>query len=169
MSEPRKLLDQVFDPPEEEWVALSPNYYKLKRLRILTTYGFEAIAIGILLYLTTLWWISLIAVTLIAIWTLFRYLRMPRWAASWGYAERENDLFIRHGLFLRELLIVPYGRMQVIEINSGPFERHYGLASVKLVTASASTDAVIPGLEAKAAAALRERLASHGEAQAAGL
>jgi len=54
-------------------------------------------------------------------------------------------------------------------VNAGPLDRRFGLASVQLHTASASTDARIPGLDPEEAARLRDRLASRGEARAAGL
>jgi hypothetical protein len=88
---------------------------------------------------------------------------------SWAYAEREDDLLVRRGVLFARLTVVPYGRMQFIDVTAGPLERLFGLASVRLHTAAAATDARIPGLESKEAARLRDRLAELGEAQAAGL
>jgi membrane protein YdbS with pleckstrin-like domain len=88
---------------------------------------------------------------------------------SWGYAEREDDLLVRRGVMFTRLSVVPYGRMQFIDVTAGPLERLLGLASVRLHTAAAATDARIPGLEREEAARLRDRLAELGEAQAAGL
>jgi len=67
------------------------------------------------------------------------------------------------------LSVVPYGRMQFIDVTAGPLERAFGLATVRLHTAAAATDARIPGLEREEAARLRDSLAELGEAQAAGL
>jgi uncharacterized protein len=96
------------------------------------------------------------------------------WAAgrryrAWGYSEREDDLLVRRGVMFTRLSVVPYGRMQFIDVTAGPFERAFGLATVRLHTASAATDARIPGLAREEAARLRDRLAELGEAQAAGL
>jgi membrane protein YdbS with pleckstrin-like domain len=88
---------------------------------------------------------------------------------SWGYAEREDDLLIRQGFLFRRLSVVPYGRMQFVDVTAGPVERMYGLATVKLHTAAAATDAKLPGLASAEAERLRDRLASLGEAQASGL
>jgi uncharacterized protein len=88
---------------------------------------------------------------------------------SWGYAEREDDLLVRRGVMFARLSVVPYGRMQFIDVTAGPLERAFGLATVRLHTAAAATDARIPGLERAEAARLRDRLAELGEAQAAGL
>jgi uncharacterized protein len=88
---------------------------------------------------------------------------------SWGYAEREDDLLVRRGVMFARLSVVPYGRMQFIDVSAGPLERIFGLATVRLHTAATATDARIPGLERDEAARLRDRLAELGEAQAAGL
>jgi membrane protein YdbS with pleckstrin-like domain len=88
---------------------------------------------------------------------------------SWGYAEREEDLLVRRGVMFARLSVVPYGRMQFIDVTAGPLERAFGLATVRLHTAAARTDARIPGLEREEAARLRDSLAELGEAQAAGL
>jgi membrane protein YdbS with pleckstrin-like domain len=88
---------------------------------------------------------------------------------AWAYSERGDDLLVRRGLLVRRLSVVPYGRMQLIEVTAGPIDRIFGLATVQLHTASASTDARIPGLPTAEAQRLRDRLAALGEATAAGL
>jgi membrane protein YdbS with pleckstrin-like domain len=70
---------------------------------------------------------------------------------------------------VRRLSVVPYGRMQFVDVTAGPIERAFGLATVRLHTAAASTDARIPGLEQGEASRLRDQLARLGEADAAGL
>jgi membrane protein YdbS with pleckstrin-like domain len=88
---------------------------------------------------------------------------------AWGYLERDEDLLVRRGVLVQRLTVVPYGRMQLVEVTAGVLERLYGLSTVKLHTAAASSDARIPGLEPEEAARLRDRLAALGEARAAGL
>ncbi|NLU75448.1 PH domain-containing protein [Streptomyces sp. HNM0575] len=88
---------------------------------------------------------------------------------SWRYAERADDLLISRGVLWRELTVVPYGRMQLVEVTSGPLERRYGLARVQLHTAAATTDAAIPGLVPAEAERLRDRLTELGGARSAGL
>ena len=94
---------------------------------------------------------------------------IPRVVASWRYAERDQDLLVSHGRLRRRLSVVPYGRMQVIEVSSNPISQWLGIATVSLVTASAATDARIPGIPAEVAQELRDRLAAKGEAAVAGL
>lgn len=88
---------------------------------------------------------------------------------AWGYAEREDDLVVRRGLLFRNVSVVPYGRMQFIDVAAGPVDRLFGLATVQLHTAAAASDARIPGLRLADAQRLRDRLAGLGEARATGL
>jgi hypothetical protein len=88
---------------------------------------------------------------------------------AWGYAERAEDLLVRRGVMVRRLSVVPYGRMQFVDVVAGPLERRWGLATVRLHTAAAASDARVPGLPAAEAERLRDRLAMLGESRAAGL
>jgi uncharacterized protein len=94
---------------------------------------------------------------------------LARRVAAWGYAERREDLMVRRGVLIRRESVVPYGRMQFIDVTAGPVERSLGLATVRMHTAAAASDARIPGLEQQTAAKLRDQLSALGEAQAAGL
>jgi hypothetical protein len=107
---------------------------------------------------------SAVLVLVVVAWTLLR----GRYR-SWGYLERADDLVVRHGLLFRQVTVVPYGRMQFIDVSAGPIDRIFGLATVQLHTAAAASDARIPGLAQQEADRLRDRLASLGEAQATGL
>jgi len=135
---------------------------------MLWTLGLVAVVAGIGWWLVD-WWVAAMAVGLGAVavgWGLWLIDR--NWRA-WGYAEREDDLLVTHGVLFRKLTVVPYGRMQFVDVQSGPLERRLGLATVQLHTASPASDARIPGLPPDEAARLRDRLAALGEAQAAGL
>jgi membrane protein YdbS with pleckstrin-like domain len=110
----------------------------------------------------------LVAGAAIAI-ALLRAIIVVRSVRAWGYAERDDDLLVRHGLFLRKLSIVPYARMQFVDVTAGPMERMFGLATVTMHTAAAASDARIPGLPSAEAARLRDRLSSLGESRSEGL
>jgi membrane protein YdbS with pleckstrin-like domain len=94
---------------------------------------------------------------------------LARRVAAWGYAERGDDLMVRRGVLIRRQSVIPYGRMQFIDVTAGPVERTLGLATLRMHTAAAASDARIPGLDQAQAAKLRDQLALLGEAQAAGL
>jgi membrane protein YdbS with pleckstrin-like domain len=88
---------------------------------------------------------------------------------AWRYQERHEDLVVARGVLVRRLSVVPYGRMQFVEVTAGPVERLFKLSTVKLHTAAAASDARIPGLERQESTRLRDRLTELGESKAAGM
>ncbi|RKG93292.1 hypothetical protein D7V97_40095 [Corallococcus sp. CA053C] len=77
----------------------------------------------------------------------------------WGWALREHDLVISHGVLLRQVVSIPAGRIQHVDVHQGPIERSLGLARLQVFTAAGSgADGEIPGLTRETADALRERL-----------
>ncbi|MEA4945309.1 MAG: PH domain-containing protein [Propionicimonas sp.] len=112
------------------------------------------------------WWAPLAAAIIGLSWLTWRVVRGWRWTRAFGYAEREHDLVIRTGLWNRRLSVIPYSRMQAVQVHSGPIDRLWGLAKVSLVTASVESHAAIPGLSAADATTLRDRLIRAGESQA---
>jgi len=88
---------------------------------------------------------------------------------AWRYQERHEDLVVARGVLVERLSVVPYGRMQFVEVTAGPIERLFKLSTVKLHTAAAASDARIPGLENTESARLRDRLTELGESKAAGM
>lgn len=114
-------------------------------------------------------WLAWSAFGIVLLAVVWRLLLIPRQVRAIGFAERAEDLLIRKGIFFRRLLVVPYGRMQYVDVAAGPLERWLGLATLKLHTAAPGTNALIPGLPAAEAARLREQLSALGESQLAGL
>jgi membrane protein YdbS with pleckstrin-like domain len=153
---------------EPGWTALPGGLLSLRRLLLVLWLGAAALAAGILLgVLAGPAWAAFAALPLALLgwgWVL-----LGRNWRSWRYAERADDLLISRGVLWREETVVPYGRMQLVEVTSGPLERRFGLASVQLHTAAAATDAKIPGLLPGEAERLRDRLTELGEARSAGL
>ncbi len=139
------------------------------RLTVLAIWMVPLIAAGALLAALTgvagLWAIPA-AFLLLSLWIAWL---VPRQVRAMGYAEREDDLLIRRGIMFRSLVVVPYGRMQYVDVSAGPLDRRFGIAKVQLHTAATTTNATIAGLPPAEAARLRERLASRGEARLAGL
>ena len=106
------------------------------------------------------------AVALSIVW---EFMLIPRQVRAIGYAERDNDLLIRGGIMFHRILVVPYGRMQYVDVTMGPLERMLGLSTIHLHTASPGTNAQLNGLPVAEAARLREQLSALGEAKLAGL
>jgi membrane protein YdbS with pleckstrin-like domain len=155
-------------PDDVAWRRVSPKLFWLELLSYLTSVAIAAAACLIAWLTFGAWQIWLVA-AVVALLTLVRLAFLPRNLRSWGYAERADDLLVRHGLLYRRLSIVPYGRMQFVDVTAGPVERLFGLATVQLHTAAAASDAKIPGLAPAEATRLRDRLAALGEARAEGL
>jgi len=114
-------------------------------------------------------WHGLLAAAVVVALGLAAEVFVRRRVRAWAYAEREDDLLVRRGVLFSRLSVVPYGRMQFIDVTAGPVERSFGLATVRMHTAAAASDARIPGLARDEAARVRDRLTELGEAQAAGI
>ncbi|MGJ5754215.1 hypothetical protein FB563_2371 [Streptomyces puniciscabiei] len=153
---------------ELEWRGLRPALMRLRRLLVVGWTAALAIVTGLLLgLLVGPAWAAFALVPVVGAAWCWRL--VGRNWRSWRYAERADDLLISRGVLWREETVVPYGRMQLVEVTSGPLERRFGLATVQLHTAAAATDATIPGLDPAEAERLRDRLTELGEARSAGL
>ncbi|MBC3760443.1 PH domain-containing protein [Quadrisphaera oryzae] len=161
-------MSTPFDLPGVEWTPVSDRLVLGRRLVASAgvALGLALVVAGAVL-LWSPWWLAAAAVLLaLEGWQWWLAGRQVR---AIGYAEREEDLLVRRGILFRSLAVVPYGRMQYVDVSAGPLERWLGIATVQLHTASASSDATIPGLRPEEAARLRDRLSRRGEARLAGL
>ncbi len=89
-------------------------------------------------------WISTSIVILIFVW----YFAMSRRTYySRSYAVRQKDILYKKGLLFRSTTVIPFNRIQHLEVVSGPVDRFYDLASLKIYTAGGvQSDLSIPGL-----------------------
>ena len=163
-------MDDLFAPPGTPWQPVSPALGRLRRLLLV---GWAVVAAVAVVTLATVFsppsWLVVALLALLVVGAVAGWVLVGRNARWWGYAEREDELYVKHGALLRRLVVVPYGRMQYVDVQAGPLEQLFKVASVHLHTASPGTSARIPGLPAAEAARLRDRLTSLGESQAAGL
>ena len=114
-------------------------------------------------------WVPALVAGVAAVVFVWAWWLIGRRVRSYGYCERPDDLIVTSGILFRRLVIVPYGRMQLVDVTAGPIDRWLGITTVQLHTAAATSDAAIPGLPPDEAAALRDRLAAVGEDRSAGL
>lgn len=77
---------------------------------------------------------------------------------SWRYLVGPDGLELRHGVVVRRISLIPYHRIQQIDVRRGLIERSLGLSTLVLRTAAATSDATIPGLSEDVAAPLRMEL-----------
>lgn len=161
--------ERVTDPADGNWRRPAVALLQVRRVEVLLAVGLPgataavivgAVAGGVPALAVVLAASALTGLALVSV--------RRRWLA-WGYAERADDLLVRRGVLVRRTSVVPYGRMQYVDVSAGPVDRRLGLARVTLHTAAAASDASIPGLPLAEANRLRDRLAALGEARAAGL
>lgn len=161
---------ELFASPTGQWTRVSPSLATILRITLTIPLALLA-AIGLLVaaLVPAFWWIpGLVAAVFAAMaaWTFFWASRRQR---AWGYAENHEDLLVTSGVMFKRLVAVPYGRMQFVDVQAGPLQRAFGVATVTLHTASAETTADIPGLPSAEATRLRNRLTELGESRGAGV
>ncbi|HEX6921294.1 MAG TPA: PH domain-containing protein [Actinomycetes bacterium] len=160
---------EPFAPAGEPWVRVSRRLVTLRRL-VLVAVAVPVAAAGVAVTASVAPpWVPVVVGLLAVAALAWGWVLVGRAVGAWGYAERDEDLLVTRGILLRQLVVVPYGRMQFVDVTAGPLDRRFGLATVQLHTAAAATDARIPGLVPAEAARLRDRLAARGEAGSAGL
>ncbi|AGS34092.1 hypothetical protein B841_03045 [Corynebacterium maris DSM 45190] len=112
------------------------------------------------------WWLSVAFFAVVLAWALWL---IPARVRRIGWRETDDELLITKGRLWHTLTVVPYGRIQFVDVTAGPIERVFGLKRLKLHTASATSDATVPGLLADDADALRERLTVQARERMSGL
>lgn len=155
---------------EAGWTPVSPKLITARRITLALVY-IIVVGVAVALFLipdVPLWAAGVTAAVAVVTFAWLWWL-IGRRVRSYGYAERGDDLLVASGILFRRLVIVPYGRMQLVDVQAGPIDRALGVTTVQLHTAAATTDAAIPGLLPDDAAALRDRLAARGEQRSTGL
>ncbi|MEV4465839.1 PH domain-containing protein [Micromonospora echinofusca] len=155
-------------PDTVRWQRISSDQIWVELIRLAVVLIVLALGLSVAWAVSGSWFLGA-AVGLVLLFGGLRSVAIVRAVRAWGYAEREDDLLVRHGLLVRRLSIVPYSRMQFVDVSAGPLERAFGLATVQLHTAAAATDARVPGLRPAEASRLRDRLTALGEDRAEGL
>lgn len=165
---PQVPAPDVFAAPDgQEWVRVSPALARMRRALVAVAAVAAAVVVVIVASASSLAGVILAVVGVVAV--AWSWLAVGRNLRSWGYLERADDLVVTHGALFRTLTVVPYGRMQLVDVAAGPIERAFGIVHVKLHTAAATTDARVCGLTPDVADRLRDRLTELGEARASGL
>jgi membrane protein YdbS with pleckstrin-like domain len=85
--------------------------------------------------------------------------RYSRVKIAWhfrGYHLAAEELYLRTGLLTCTLTVLPYARIQEVNVSSGPIQRRYALATVTITTAAGSD--AITDVDPDTAQHLRDRL-----------
>lgn len=163
-------LSAAFAPPAGmSWKRVAPALAWYRRIVI----GVLCLLVGgggaLLLFFWTSWpwavaWAALVLVVLVTGWILAGLFRR-----SWGYAEASEELYLTYGVFVRQLVVVPYGRMQVVDVTADLLEQALGIATVRVRTAASTADTRVVALPLIEAVRMRDRLAARSESFSTGL
>ncbi|MDO5617928.1 PH domain-containing protein [Kocuria sp.] len=153
-----------------QWQGISPRFIPLTWINEVITVIFLLAITGWPVVLKLLgpfsgasWWWLLPLPGLVLLIFVINMLLTPRRVRAHCYREDADEFLVRRGLIYRRLVVVPYGRMQYVDVNSGPLMRAFGLAEITLHTASPQTNTKLPGVSAEEANRLREHLTERGE------
>lgn len=157
-----------------EFTPVDPRYRKVVNIYIVITALCLVMPALIFATVSTFVWGSIatwilwgvtVAGILLTVWAAWI---MRRQVGALGYSEGAEEP-VRRGVMFKNVVVVPYGRMQQVNVSAGPILGHYGLASVELVTASPSTNATIHGVSSEEADRLRLKLTQLGNSMMEGL
>lgn len=152
----------ILEADDGALTPLHPNHVKLLRVQAaIMAVPFTIAALVLEAAVDLLPTGAIIApVLLIAAWAI---LRVPlRRHAARGYDMGADRLRVVRGLWFRSDTVVPFGRVQHIDIDQGALERAYGLATLTVHTAGTHNASVsLPGLAEPDAAAMREAIRAH--------
>jgi len=150
------------------WQRVSPKYVIVDLLGYVIS-GVMMTAVSLVPLLVFRWDLGWLPPVIVGASSLVMIALTPRRVRSIGYQLRDDDLLFKRGIMWQRIVAVPYGRMQLVDINRGPIARLCGLSELKFVTAAAASGVVIPGLPEQVAEELRDTLVSLAESRRAGL
>ena len=161
---PNSIFSEVDD--ETELTRLHPNYKLLMRIGALVL-GIAILIGGIVLdgilqanALPIPFGVVSVPALILAV---FVFLRIPnaRFNAR-GYQISRDRLRVVRGVLWRSDTIVPFGRVQHIDVDQGPIERALDIATLTLHTAGNHNSSVkLPGLGHELATQMREEIRGH--------
>lgn len=135
------------DPRCRRWWTTQVALWTLWPLPVL-------VVLGLLL---TPWLLAAAAVW--AVLTVAALVVVPRvrWAIH-RWEATDDAIYSRSGLFWEEWRAAPLSRVQTVDKTRGPLERHFGLATVVVTTASSKGAVRISALDAALAEEMVDRL-----------
>ena len=137
---------------------LDPRYKTMMRLVAGITAAFLLLGASIAEMAIPGWTGIVWVPALLIILYLVVWLPMRRYAAR-GYSLAEERLRVVRGVLFRSDTVVPFGRVQHIDVDQGPLERAFHLATLTVHTAGSHNASVsLPGLAHEDAVAMREEI-----------
>lgn len=158
---------QRLELPGVTWRRVSP---KLVWVELAEGAGFLVVVLAaVVLFFIFHVWVAVVALSVVALASIVNLALTRRRVRAIGYQLRQDDLLFCRGIMWQRFVAVPYGRMQLVDINRGPIARWLGLSELRFVTAAAAAGVTIPGLTEAEADDLRDHLIAVAESRRAGL
>lgn len=163
--------------PEPQWVPAASGYLTVRFVHTISALAFPILA-GAALYCAgsffggpeALRLVGLAVVAVFGLWGLWWLLTTPRRTRALGYALESNHLMARRGIVFRSMSSMPYGRIQYVDVDSGPLERMCGVARLTVRTAGTTTGTmVLFGIPLNVAEELRADLVRRADERMAAL
>ena len=163
--------------PEPQWVPAASGYLTVRFVHTISALAFPILA-GIALYCAGAFFggpealriVGLAVIAVFGLWGLWWLLTTPRRTRALGYALEPNHLMARRGIVFRSMSSMPYGRIQYVDVDSGPLERMCGVARLTVRTAGTTTGTmVLFGIPLNVAEELRADLVRRADERMAAL
>lgn len=163
--------------PEPQWVPAASRYLTVRYIHTLSALAFPILA-GVAMYCAGAFFggpevlriVGLVVVAVFGLWGLWWILTTPRRTRALGYALESNHLMARRGIVFRSMSSMPYGRIQYVDVDSGPLERMCGVARLTVRTAGTTTGTmVLFGIPLNVAEELRADLVRRADERMAAL
>ncbi len=163
--------------PEPQWVPAASRYLTVRYIHTLSALALPIVA-GVALYCAGAFFggpevlriVGLAVVAVFGLWGLWWILTTPRRTRALGYALESNHLMARRGIVFRSMSSMPYGRIQYVDVDSGPLERMCGVARLTVRTAGTTTGTmVLFGIPLNVAEELRADLVRRADERMAAL
>lgn len=163
--------------PEPQWVPAASRYLTVRFVHTISALALPILA-GVAMYCAGAYFggpealriVGLVVVAVFGLWGLWWILTTPRRTRALGYALESNHLMARRGIVFRSMSSMPYGRIQYVDVDSGPLERMCGVARLTVRTAGTTTGTmVLFGIPLNVAEELRADLVRRADERMAAL
>ena len=168
---------------EGEWVRAHPSYTKIRLIQVV---GLFITLVGVFAALTVMFemmrssdvlpkttWLPALTgaiAAVLVVWGIWWAALLPRRTRALGYSLRPNHLMARQGVLFRHVTSIPYGRIQYVDVDSGPLERAHHLVRLTIRTAGVTASKVtLYGIPTECGQQLRELLIRRADERMAAL
>ena len=104
-------------------------------------------------------WIPIVVLAILSFVLALRATEIEKGFPLRLFGIRQYDIIYQSGFFYFTETVIPYNRIQHVEIKQGPLSRFFNLYSLRLYTAGASSgDLIIDGLDKETAQKLKAKV-----------